>query len=1029
MKQTKQLFSLFLLLSSLIIHSQQTVKGTVTEKATGASLPGVSVIVKGQTRGAETDFDGNYTIDNIKPTDVLIFSFIGFATKEVTVGNQATINLALEESEQLLNEIVVVGYGTTTVKDATGSVEVVSSKKFNKGAIVSTDQLLTGKAAGVRITTNGGSPDSAPNIRIRGGSSLNAQNNPLIVIDGVAIGNDNPAGVSNPLTLINPNDIESFSILKDASATAIYGSRASNGVIIITTKQGSSGKTKFNFSSDISISNAGEGLDFMDGRQFYNFIEQNFPTRLGQLGVPVGSVTSNEQPIQIVNGRAIYNTNWREAILRTAITTNTNFSVGANLFEKIPFRGSVGYTKAQGIVRNDDYDRFTSSLKLTPKFLDDNLKIDVNAKTIFAEKNAIDTGSAIGESLQFDPTKPIFNNSPTNRFGQYYLTTFDDAGKFRRIVQGNPLARLEQRERPENVFRFLGNIQFDYTMPFLPELKAVVNLGLDASKSKIEETFIQNAFETYQFDTENDDINNNFLFNPGVNFRENQSVTNTTLDGYLKYEKVLEKGFINKYDIQAGYSYQNFKNDGTQDRFIYNNVTGVREAAVNPANPNFRYFNVLNLQSFFGRANISLLDRYLLTFSIRADGSSLFTKENRWGYFPAAALAWQIDEEDFLKDSNFVHNLKLRLGWGKTGQQDITGTVGFYPSLPLFLAGDNNSQYFPNSSIYSAQAFNPDLTWEKTSTYNLGLDFSLFKNQLLSGSFDIYKRLTTDLLAEVPIPPGQALTNAFVDNVGETESEGFELNVNSTPVDTEDFTFSVGGNIAYNRTEVTSLDGLDNINVDSSLRGTGTNLLRHAVGQQAGSAFVFKQIYDTNGNPIPDAFLDLNGDNQITDSDRYYKAITPNWTYGFNLSFNYKNWDLTSNFRGQIGGYVYNFAQVNYGFLESATSSSQNNLTNVLDFNNGAANTVFNSVSIVNGNGQFSDHYLEDATFLRLDNITLGHRFDNIIKNGTIRLYGSVMNPFIITNYTGLDPENFGGIDRNAYPRPTVYTFGINADF
>ncbi|TCI94936.1 SusC/RagA family TonB-linked outer membrane protein [Tenacibaculum sp. M341] len=1027
MKQTKQLFSLFLLLSSLIIHSQQTVKGTVTEKATGASLPGVSVIVKGQTRGAETDFDGNYTIDNIKPTDVLIFSFIGFATKEVTVGNQATINLALEESEQLLNEIVVVGYGTTTVKDATGSVEVVSSKKFNKGAIVSTDQLLTGKAAGVRITTNGGSPDSAPNIRIRGGSSLSAQNNPLIVIDGVAIGNDNPAGVSNPLTLINPNDIESFSILKDASATAIYGSRASNGVIIITTKQGSSGKTKFNFSSDISISNAGEGLDFMDGRQFYNFIEQNFPTRLGQLGVPVGSVNSNEQPIQIVNGRAIYNTNWREAILRTAITTNTNFSVGANLFDKIPFRGSVGYTKAQGIVQNDDYDRFTSSLKLTPKFLDDNLKVDVNAKTIFAEKNAISTDDVIRESLQFDPTKPIFNNSPTNRFGQYYLTTFDDAGKFRRIVQSNPLARLDQRDRPENVFRFLGNIEFDYTMPFLPELKAVLNLGLDASKSKVEETFSQNAFETYQFDTENDNINNNFLFNPGVNFRENQSVTNTTLDGYLKYEKVLEKGFINKYDIQAGYSYQNFKNDGTQDRFIYNNVTGVREAVVNPANPNFRYFNVLNLQSFFGRANISLLDRYLLTFSIRADGSSLFIKENRWGYFPAAALAWQIDEEDFLKDSNFVHNLKLRLGWGKTGQQDITGTVGFYPSIPLFLAGDNNSQYFPNSSIYSAQAFNPDLTWEKTSTYNLGLDFSLFKNQLLSGSFDIYKRFTTDLLAEVPIPPGQALTNAFVDNVGETESEGFELNINSTPVDTEDFTFSVGGNIAYNRTEVTNLDGIDKITVDDTdLRGTGTDLLSHAVGQQAGSASVFKQIYDTNGNPIPNAFVDINGDNKINDDDKFYKAIAPNWTYGFNLSFNYKNWDLTSNFRGQIGGYVYNFSQLNYGFLESAISSSQNNLTNVLDFNNGAANSVFSNV---NGDAQFTDHYLEDATFLRLDNITLGHRFDNIIKNGTIRLYGSVMNPFIITNYTGLDPENFGGIDRNAYPRPTVYTFGINADF
>ncbi|WP_299109721.1 TonB-dependent receptor [uncultured Tenacibaculum sp.] len=1029
MKDFKIILCSILMLFSSQIFAQQILKGTVLDKTSGDGLPGVSIIVKGTTRGTSSDFDGKFELNNVKSGDVLVFSFIGFTDKEVTLGNNFNITVNLEEDAQQLDEVVVVGYGTTTKKDATGSVEVVSSKNFNKGAIVSTDQLLTGKAAGVRITTNGGAPDSAPNIRIRGGSSLNAQNNPLIVIDGVPIGNDNPAGVSNPLTLVNPNDIESFSILKDASATAIYGSRASNGVIIITTKKGTSGSVKFNFSSDVSISEAGKGLDFMNGKEYVAFIQQYFPGRVDQLGVPQGSITTNQTPIQVINGREIYDTNWRESILRSAITTNTNFSARANLYDKIPFRGSVGYTKAEGIVKNDDYERVTASLKLTPTLLDDKLKIDFNAKTIFAEKNAIDSGGAIGESLQFDPTKPIYNNASSNRFGGYYLTTFDDDGKFRRIIQGNPLARLEQKERPERVFRFLGNIEFDYTMPFLPELKAVVNLGLDASRSKIEERFSNNSFETYQFNTLNDNIDTNFLFNPGVNFRERQHITNTTLEGYLQYSKDLEEGFVTKFDVQAGYSYQNFKNDGNQDRFMYNQESGVREAVVNPANPNFRYYNVLNLQSFFGRANISLFDRYLLTVSMRADGSSLFTKENRWGYFPAAALAWQIDEEDFLKDSDIVKNLKLRLGWGKTGQQDITGVVGFYPSIPLFLAGDQNSQYFPNSSLYSALAFNPNLTWEKTTTYNVGLDFSLFENNLLSGSFDIYNRVTTDLLAEVPVPPGQALTNAFIDNVGETESRGFELNLNTTPISNDNFELSLGGNISYNKTEVTSLNGLDNINAGGSLRGTGSNLFRHAVGQQAGSAYVFKQVYDVNGSPIPNAFVDLNGDNQITDSDRYYKAITPNWTYGFNLSFNYKNWDLTSNFRGQIGGYVYNFAQVNYGFLESATSSSQNNITNVLDFNNGAANPAFGDVSIVNGNGQFSDYYLEDATFLRCDNITLGYRFDNLIKKGSIRIYSAVTNPFIITDYTGQDPENFGGIDRNFYPRPTVYTFGINADF
>lgn len=1010
-----------LLLLALIfpskLLSQSTVTGTVTEATSALPVPGVNVIIKGTSTGTTTDFDGKYSI-NVTSGDVLVFSYVGYATQEITYSNQNTLNVALEEDTAKLDEVVVIGYGSIKKEDATGSVDVISEKDFNKGAIISTDQLLNGKAAGVRITNSGGSPDSAPNIRIRGGASLNAQNNPLIVIDGVPIGNDNPAGVSNPLSLVNPNDIESFSILKDASATAIYGSRASNGVIIITTKKGTSGDAKYNFSSDLSVNSAGEGLDMMTSSEYVRFIQEYHPTFVDRLGVPTGSVVTNEIPSQVIGGRTIYDTDWRDAVFRTAFTSNNNFSARANLFGSIPFRASIGYVNAEGVVKTDDYERATASFKLTPTLLDDNLKIDINAKGVYADKNAIDTGGALFGALVFDPTKPVFNTSPSNIFGGYYTNTNGE------LLDGqyNPLALLEQRERPERVYRFLGNAEFEYKMPFLPELKAVVNVGLDASRSEIKERFFENALATYIIDNQN----GGFVFNPGVNYRERQHITNTTFDAYGQYTKELENSFLNKIDFQAGYSYQNFKNDGNQDRFRYDAETGLRVPVVNADNPNNRYFNVLNLQSFFGRANIDLANRYLFTFTMRADASSLFLEENRWGYFPAAGFAWKVKEESFLKSVDAINNLKVRLGYGETGQQDITGTVGFYPSIPLFVAGDSNSQYLPGSSLYSAQPFNPNLTWEKTTTYNAGLDFDFFKNSLLSGSFDIYRRETTDLLANVPVPPGQAFSNIFIDNVGETESEGFELNLNLNPINSENFSMSINSNISYNKTEVTSLDNIELLQAGGTLRGTGAFLRYHAVGEQPNSAYIFKQVYDTNGDPIPNSFVDLNGDNIITNDDRYFEQLAPNWTYGFGMNFNYNNWDLSASFRGQIGGNVYNFNKLNFGFTESALPNNNVSITNVLNFYDGAANPVFENVI---GNIQFSDYFLEEASFLRCDNIALGHRFDNMIKNGSVRIYGAVTNPFLITDYSGQDPENFDGIDGNFYPRPTVFTLGFNLDF
>jgi len=1016
----KTFLNSLLLLAFLLpvtIFAQNTVTGTVIDQVDASPLPGVNILIKGTTTGASTDFDGHYSI-KVNQGDILVFSYLGYVTQEITYTGQSPLDVSLVEDTAQLDEIVIIGYGSVKKEDLTGSVDVISSKDFNQGSIVSTDQLLSGKAAGVRITNSGGSPDSAPNIRIRGGASLSANSSPLIVIDGVPIGNDNPAGVSNPLSLVNPNDVESFSILKDASATAIYGSRASNGVIIITTKKGTSGdEVIYNFSSDISVSSAGKGLDMMTSSEYVKFIQEYHPSFVSSLGVPVGSVSTNETVAQIIDGRAIYDTDWRDNVFRTAITSNTNFSARANLFEKIPFRASVGYTNAEGVVLTDDYERVSASFKLTPKLLNDNLKLDINAKGTYADKNATDSGGAIEGAINFDPTKPVYDSNSI--FGGYYVNTNGN------LIDGqwNPVALLNQRERPERVLRFLGNVELDYKLPFVTGLKAVVNLGLDASRAKIEESFSDNSLATYRVLT---DSSTPYIFNPGVNYTERQHITNTTMDAYVQYNKDLEESFINKFDVQAGYSYQNFKNDGNQDRYQYNTETGLRELVINANNPTNRYYNVLNLQSFFGRSNIDFAGKYLLTLSFRADGSSLFTEDDRWGFFPSAALAWKIKNESFLANASIINDLKLRLGWGQTGQQDITGVVGFYPSMPLFQAGDSNSQYLPNSSLYSALPFNPDLTWEKTTTFNAGLDFDILKNNLITGSFDIYFRNTTDLLADVPVPPGQAFSSSFIDNVGETESKGFELNLNINPIQTDNFNFSIVSNIAYNNTEVTDLEGLASIPTGGTVTGTGTFLQRHAVGQQAGSAYVFKQLYDANGTPIPGAFADRNGDNIINEDDRYYQSIAPNWTYGFGLNFTYKNWDLSSSFRGQIGGNVFNLNKLSYGNVENALPNNNTSLSNVLNFYSGAADPAFYEAI---GNTIYSDYYLEDASFLRCDNIVLGHRFDNIIKDVTVRFYGSVTNPFIITDYSGEDPENFGGIDSNFYPRPTVYTFGINLDF
>ncbi|HEX8270049.1 MAG TPA: SusC/RagA family TonB-linked outer membrane protein [Flavobacterium sp.] len=1019
----KLLFLLLLIPFSAL--AQNTLTGRVLETASGQPLPGVNVVVQGTTNGTSTDLDGNFTLTNVKNGDNIVFTYIGFRETAVAYTGQKTVSVSLEEDANLLSEVVVqVGYGTVRRRDVTGSITTVTERDFNRGAIVSVDQLLTGKAAGVRITNSGGNPDAAPNIRIRGGASLNANNAPLIVIDGVPIDNTNPAGVANPFSLINPNDIESITILKDASASAIYGSRASNGVIIIVSKRGSSGKAQFNYSSYVSAGNVDKKIDMMNGNEFVDFIQQYHPTYTNFLGIDdPGTIDTDDLSTDEIEGRIISNTDWQDAIYRTAITTDHNFSARANLYKKIPFRASVGYTRAEGLVKTNDYERFSYSLKMTPTMLDNHLRIDLNAKGIVTDKNNVDEAGAIGGAVRMDPTKPIYDNSPGNRFGGYYqnLTpnTFTLDGAW------NPLAILEQRNRPERVLRFLGNVELDYKMHFLPELRAVVNLGLDASRAKIRETYGDNSIATYQIDGTNTDPLTNYVFNPGVNYLEGQHMTNTTWDSYLVYAKELA-GFVSKFDVQGGYSYQNFKNDGHKAIYRYNDDTGIREESVDPANLNNRYYNELNLQSFFGRANIDLSDRYLITLSFRADATSLFAEDERWGYFPAAALAWKVKEETFLKSVTMVNDLKVRIGAGKTGQQDITGNVGFYPSTPLFDTGGNNSQYLEGVNLYAALNFNPDLTWEKTTTYNLGLDFDFFKNNILAGSFDIYQRETTDLLARVPLPPGQGLGDSFVKNVGETSSKGFELNVNLKPITTENTGLQFNANLAYNRTEVTDLDDVTTISASESVIRAQTRLAYHTVGQQPYSAWVFEQLYGADGNPIVGSYVDRNGDNEINNDDRYYKALRPNWTFGFGMNFNYRKWDFSTSFRGQLGGQVYNQIRQSNGYTDAAIPTNTTSLTNVLDFNSGAANPAFGSIM---GNALFSDYFLEDASFLRCENIVVGYKFEKLIKTSSLRVYAAVNNAFIVTKYDGQDPENFNAIDNNFYPRPRMYTFGVSVDF
>ncbi|WP_456461719.1 SusC/RagA family TonB-linked outer membrane protein [Lutibacter sp.] len=982
-------FKLFLLTVIIFLpislFAQQTVTGKVTEKATGSELPGVGIIIKGTTKGTSTDFDGKYSLENVKKGDVLVFSYIGFTTLEITVGDNTTINVALEQDTETLNEVVIIGYGTTTVKDATGSITSVKPKDLNRGVIISPDQMLTGKVAGIQVISNGGAPGSGSTIRIRGGASLNASNDPLFIIDGVPVDKDGISGLRNPLNTINPNDIESYTILKDASATAIYGSRASNGVIIITTKKGSADGFKGTYSSNFSVNENINTVDALSSNQFRDYVNTyGLPSDIALLGSA--------------------NTNWQNEIFRTGYGTDHNLSLRGGT-ENLRIRGSIGYTSQEGTLLTSKLERSTFSLSIASKLLDDHLKIDLNTKVSMINNRFADTG-AISNAIGFDPTKPVYDSA--SPYGGYFQWLQPNGNPVAVGAPRNPVALLKQRNNSSNATRSIGNIQFDYKMHFLPELRANLNLGYDVSNSYGDDSTFDSATASSVE-----------LAKLGNITHYEQSKKNILSDFYLNYAKDL-KSINSSIDVMAGYSYQNFINEG----FNKNNIQDPTLTET------FDYYNELNLQSFFGRLKYAFADKYLVTLTYRRDGSSRFSKENRWANFPSAAFAWKIYEEPFLKDSKTFSNLKLRLSWGITGQQDIGS---YYPAIATYLAGTNTAQYqFGSSYIttFRAEPFNTTLKWEETETYNAGLDFGLF-DDYLTGSIDAYFRRTKDLLNFIPFPGGSSLSNAGDANIGKMENKGIEFMLNIKPIRTDDLNLNVGLNFTYADTEITQLttnDGPDYEGVPVGIfsGGVGNTVQVHSVGYAPSAFFVYQQVYDSTGKPIEGVYVDRNNDGVITIADKYRnEKPAADFTFGFTTDLNYKKWNFNMAWRGSVGNYAYNNVDSNLGFNHQLLNAAFPNV-----ISNGVENVL--ETGFINGGAEryLSDYYVQDASFLKLDNISVGYNFGNVLSEGSnLSIIGSAQNIITITDYKGLDPEVSGGIDYNIYPRPKIYMIGVNLNF
>jgi len=979
----------FLMLSVMAFAQTGGIRGKVVDE-TNLPVPGAAVSIAGTTLGATTDPNGVYTITGLKPGSYKVSAkFLGYITSEktLTVANSIVtdVDFALKPQNTNLNEVVVIGYGTQRKKDLTGSVVSVTAKDFNQGPLTTPEALITGKVSGVEITSNSGAPGAGSTIRIRGGASITASNDPLIVIDNVPVSNYVIGGIDNPLATINPNDIESFNVLKDASATAIYGSRASNGVIIITTKKGKSDKFTINFNSLNSLSKITKEAPVLTADEFR-----------AVTGSAIAGLT-DAQKAEV--GKA--STDWQSLIYRQAFTTDNNISFSGGI-KGLPYRLSIGYLDQDGVLKHDNLKRTTVALNLNHDFLRQSLKLDFNVKESYTDRQFANQ-NAIGAAVGFDPTQPVYSGK-TIYGGYFEWLDVSGNGNPSSLAPRNPLGLLNQYQSNGYTTRTLGSLSLNYTFPFLKELQFNATFGGDISDGKgntfIPATAASNYNQTYKG-----------MYNQY--FNENYTYNN---DYYLKYSKDF-KSIKSHLDVQVGYSYQYFHIYDKPENTYAADETHITTAASNSF-PGQYY-----IESPFGRLNFTFDDKYLLTATIRDDRSSRFSETNRNGYFPAVALAWRLKEESFFKGISSLSDLKLRAGYGITGQQDL-GKGNYFPYLAVYDPSNSSAGYqFGNSFINTlrADAYNSLIKWEQTATTNVAIDYG-FLNGRINGSIEYYYKKTKDLLFDTPVADGTNLTNHVFANIGNLHTQGIDFNINANIIATKDVNWSVGYNISFNKILIDNISATKDPNqiiaTGNIPGGVGNTIQLLKAGYSPYEFYVYQQVYGQNGNPLDGAYVDRNGNGSTIDDKYLYKHPNPTVFMGFNSSLTYKKWGLGVTMRANLDNYVYNAVQASNGAY--AGLKFQGYLNNIP---NSILKTNFQQYQL------YSDYYVENASFLRMDNANISYNFGKIAGLSNFRVTGNVQNVFVVTKYTGLDPEVSSGIDNNIYPRPRVYSIGVNATF
>ena len=1015
------LFGLFL---SIGAFAQINVKGHVKDSS-GEPIIGATIRIVGQQGGTVSDFDGNFTI-SAKQGAMLEVSYVGYQVARVAAA--ADVVVTLKDDAQMLENVVVIGYGVAKKNDLTGSVTAIKPDEKNHGLQVSAQDMIQGKIAGVNVNSASGAPGEGAQIRIRGGASLNASNDPLIVIDGMPMDNNGTKGMSNPLSLVNPNDIESFTVLKDASATAIYGSRGSNGVIIITTKKGRKNQApSISYNGTFSVSSLAKKLDVMDASEYVSFMKEKYGEHSTQYD-GLGWKKFNEDGTPDYSA-GTYDTDWQDEIYRNGISHDHNVTVTGGLGNTkwaMPYRLSAGYTNQQGILKGSDYSRFTAGFTLNPSLLEDHLNLNINAKYAYSKTNP-GGGDAIGLSTSMDPTRPV--TSSDNKFknwGGYWqwvkeTDVFDPTFPYTLLDNSpaNPVEKIENYTWYKKANVLLGNFEMDYKIHGLEDIRLHMNFAGEYADGG--EYTNNNRYSTYGF----------YYGGTGDNTEKKYNLIYTA---YAQYFKDFNKD--NHFDIMAGYEYSRMRYWGNSWYKSY--YPSTYEGLDDDGNPKANTINSQSdtewkgqtvLVSWYGRANYTLMDRYLFTFTARYDGSSRFADGHRWGFFPSAAFAWRLKDESFLKNVDAVSDAKLRLGWGKTGQQD-TGREYYTPVYKVTTDIEHSHYLYPIGSnttgvLYQPLVYNNDLTWETTTTWNAGIDYGMFK-QRLTLSVDAYYRKTTDLLCTPTIPGGMNFDNAMMLNAGSLKNTGIEIAISGKPIQTKDWFVDLGFNVAYNKNKISELYGGRDMIEAGMTAGTDSRVTYHKVGEPANSFWVYQQVYDANGRPIQGVYVDRNADGVVDENDRYfYKSIIAPWTGGFNFKVAYKNWDLGTNFRFSIDNYVYN------DIIQGKMNSSV--LANPGGFYNNSTPSI-TALKWSSYNYPLSDYFVQNASFLKCDNITLGYNFDNILKKDNYkgvsgRIYASCTNVFTVTKYDGLDPEQTSGKESSVYPRCRTFLMGLNLNF